>query len=184
MLTTISRPALRRMFMKASILRVSNQSYDAARRLIIDKLEDILNKIAIIVEGSGKKTITLPAVQMIITAVNVSNYKRCPSVKTGKRNRAVQVAKKLQKQGKCALIPKTVFSSMVREILHSLKFELRITADAMNSLQSSFESYMISYFQSARELMVICGTKTLKKSHLIVLKRIASISPIYQPQYR
>lgn len=76
------------------------------------------------------------------------------------------------------LIPKLVFSRIVREIMQnvSVQTDMKITADAMSALLESASCYLTQMFEDAYRVTLHCNRVTLKPEDLQLLFYLRGIN--------
>jgi histone H3 len=87
--------------------------------------------------------------------------------------RLVEV-RRLQQAEKC-LIPKAAVERVTREIMATLKHDIRIKSNAVEAIQVAAEDYLHKLFQQADMLATHAGRKTIKKADMDMATKLEAV---------
>lgn len=185
------------------IVRLTKQGGSVkVTKLVVEELKDIMkNRIAASIvknavtymEHARRKTISLKDIVLAYEVEFGMKYYgehppsiACPKpkklkggkTKAGKTNNLLKQVRHYQKQSDCLLLQKAPFKMCMRELI--LQYggrdaDIRITKDAMLSLQNIVESFTVKIIENSVTVMTTCDGIILSTRHLQAALKIMNI---------
>lgn len=169
----IKNPAIVRLARKAGVKSLSGDAIPAVKGMMIAKLTEIISKADMYRDNRDKHRINQSDITNALQTVGMkkvlgkTSKKVCKqySTKTGKKNRAkpgmraLREIKFYQNQEGCFSMAMEPFKRMVKTIVLDHNDEGVITTDALRTLQTAIEAYIIELLYYAN-LIAINGNRT------------------------
>jgi histone H3/H4 len=141
----LTKPSLMRLIKVAGCARASGLVYEELRGMIKVELEHSLEKIATIVEGSRKKTLTFEALKFYADGEGEKLYTSAKSTFSQCKNAEDMKSERLED---CLFIGKLPFKRLVKEIVQDFG-EFNLSAGFTDNYQYYIERKMINLIRNA-----------------------------------
>jgi histone H3/H4 len=166
--STINKPSIVRMARRAGVKSLNGLAYDEVRGHMFYMLDKWISNIVNYTSYNRKKTIDVNAVTAGIPHKYFSKpvSKSLCKPKKYKVNIADNEIKYYQELSGCLMIPKLIFSRVVKSLIQYYNTELRVSRDAMVLIQHCAENCVINMLNHANKNAIHAGRIGVKPSDI------------------
>lgn len=152
----IRNPSIKRIANIAGAQRVASDVYNATRMVIVNILEDIMDKIIIVAKQRRRKTFTSIREQDVMYVINTYNFKDKDFKKCTYNSKQA-----------CAIFPIVAFQRLVREVSQEYA-DAMFQKTALYGIQFAVELLLLNIFQYAVGIARNAKRVTIMKKDILL----------------